>query len=420
MKMKLGHTRPDALSAKQAPASGRNTWSTVWVPKFWEAERKTKTKTNPGLWPRSREPSDPWTAINRPPLPEAWLPELLAPSHACLNCGRAAQYPQLTTLGPVSPFTVSPSPSQSGPACSRPLPPRARAPPPPAHPSRPFRGLGLGRPPEDCALGPGSLPRGPGLSEARAARGSPSARALERASSQLRLREPGRCGTSRAFPCGAGRPKGREALLRGPGLLPAPSGPARFSARLPRPSRVSLTPAGLPPALGLPRPQRQGSPEEGREGARDSLSARDFLVFLVLTTLDAQTQKTPRVPSPWPNLLNRSALVRDPPSLAVEPACISPVQLGRGFLSPVYTCSSCANANVPGVQPKGQAPTSFSGRGRCQLWLQAAGRSASPFVRAEASRPGICSLRALRNSKPCATCPPTSVPPKGNSTGHSP
>ncbi|XP_072656187.1 uncharacterized protein [Canis lupus baileyi] len=201
---------------------------------------------------------------------------------------------------------------------------------------------------------------------------------------------------------------------------PRPSGPARFSARLPRPSRVSLTPAGLPPALGLPRPQRQGSPEEGREGARDSLSARDFLVFLVLTTLDAQTQKTPRVPSPWPNLLNRSALVRDPPSLAVEPACISPVQLGRGFLSPVYTCSSCANANVPGVQPKGQAPTSFSGRGRCQLWLQAAGRSASPFVRAEASRPGICSLRALRNSKPCATCPPTSVPPKGNSTGHSP
>lgn len=56
----------------------------------------------------------------------------------------------------------------------------------------------------------------------------------------------------------------------------------------------------------------------GEAGTR-SLLGTFFLLFLVLTTLHAQTQKTPQVRSLWPNLLSPSTLVIDPPIPALEP-----------------------------------------------------------------------------------------------------
>lgn len=198
--------------------------------------------------------------------------------------------------------------------------------------------------------------------------------ALERASSQLLFWKPDVWGTSGPFPpvwIRRWRFSKEEKKRSDASVTWSPLSP-KFSILLPPapPSLPAFLGMGEAPerfedrgAPGSHRPPtslqlwvcqdflRRRSSEEGRGGARDSLSARHFLPPFSSPnyTLDAQTQKTPQVLSPWPNLLNPSTPVIDPPFPALELVWTSPLQLGRGFLSPVYTRGGCANVSGANV-----------------------------------------------------------------------
>ena len=120
-------------------------------------------------------------------------------------------------------------------------------------------------------------------------------------------------------------------------------------------------------------------------------------------------------------MLNPSTLVIDPPvprfGTGVDLTC----NWAGGFCplsTPGAAAPRCQQSN-PSARRQCLSLVEVVASSRCRQ-LGVRQQRSSPFSRAEAPSLEVCSLRAPRRSKPRATGPPASVPPKGNATGHRP
>lgn len=129
-------------------------------------------------------------------------------------------------------------------------------------------------------------------------------------------------------------------------VLRVQEGPKRPEVR----RALGLTTHSRCPSAEFAETCRRKRSKEGRKelGTR-SLPGVFFLHFLTLKT-PVTVARTCSTPAP-------SEMIS--PFLALELVWTSPLHLGRGFLSYLYTGNSCVS--MPGVHPRCQAPTTFPG-----------------------------------------------------------